>query len=170
AYASVGFGFAPDTVFGSSGAIGAGTQQKLIQTWGFRGAYTHNWDPYWNTSIYGSWSQIHWSSGAAALVCGGTVDGLTFVGTARTVAGLAGIGGLAAVCNPDYNIASLGIITRWTPVKNLTFSADLTWTGLDQKMFGTVVAPSATIGKPALVYELKDQQNVVLLLRAQRNW
>ena len=26
------------------------------------------------------------------------------------------------------------------------------------------------IGKPALVYELKDQDNVVLLLRAQRNW
>jgi hypothetical protein len=37
-------------------------------------------------------------------------------------------------------------------------------------MFGTVSAASATIGKPAAVYELKDQNNLVLLLRAQRNW
>ena len=37
-------------------------------------------------------------------------------------------------------------------------------------MAGTALAPSATIGKPALIYELKDQNTVLLLLRAQRNW
>lgn len=170
AYQSVGFSAAPDTVFGSGAVLGTGTQQKLIQTWGARGAYTHNWDPYWNTSIYGAYAAIHYGTDAAALVCGGVVDGLAFVGSFRATLGLAGIGGQAAICNPDANLAQAGIITRWTPVKNLTFSADLTWQHLDQKMFGTVVAPSATIGKPALVYELKDQDNVVLLLRAQRNW
>jgi hypothetical protein len=41
--------------------------------------------------------------------------------------------GLVGRCNPDFNIAQLGFITRWTPVKNLTFSGDLTWTRLDQK-------------------------------------
>jgi hypothetical protein len=64
----------------------------------------------------------------------------------------------------------LGGIIRWTPVKNLTFSADLTYSHLDQSMVGTVSAPSATIGKPAAVYELKDQDTLLLLLRAQRNW
>jgi hypothetical protein len=62
------------------------------------------------------------------------------------------------------------MITRWTPVKNLTFSADLAYTFIDQKYAGTVSAPSATIGKPVAVYELKDQGTATLLLRAQRNW
>jgi hypothetical protein len=30
--------------------------------------------------------------------------------------------------------------------------------------------PTWRIGKPAAVYELKDQDTVLLLLRAQRNW
>jgi hypothetical protein len=82
-------------------------------------------------------------------------------------------GGLAGVtgCNPDFAIGQVGVITRWTPVKNLTFSADLSWTHLDQKYAGTVaVAPSGVTAKPATVYELKDQDTLVLLLRAQRNW
>ena len=36
-------------------------------------------------------------------------------------------------CNPDYNIAQVGVITRWTPVKNLTFSAEVGAFFLDQK-------------------------------------
>jgi hypothetical protein len=172
AYQSVGFGFAPDSVY--AGALGGGgTQQKLISTWGMRGAYTHNWDPYWNTSIYGAWATVHYGGDAFTLVCatpgaGSVVDGVVI--GAGSFRGAMGAANGQLVCNPDYNVAQAGIITRWTPVKNLTFSADLTWQHLDQKMVGTIVAPSATIGKPALVYELKDQDNVLLLLRAQRNW
>jgi hypothetical protein len=44
AYQSIGFGIAPDSVFVNGG------QQQLITTYGLRGAYTHNWNPYWNTS------------------------------------------------------------------------------------------------------------------------
>ena len=65
------------------------------------------------------------------------------------------------------------MITRWTPVKNLTFSADLTYVMLDQKFAaGTTVAPAAsvTLAKPGAVYEVKDQNSLTLLLRAQRNW
>ena len=64
-----------------------------------------------------------------------------------------------------------GIITRWTPVKNLTFSGDFTWTHLDQKYSGTIAAPTlAAVAKPAAVYELKDQDSFNFLLRAQRNF
>jgi hypothetical protein len=56
------------------------------------------------------------------------------------------------------------------PGQGLTFAADLTWQHLDQNMVGTVVANSAAIGKPVAVYELKNQSNAVLLLRAQRNF
>jgi hypothetical protein len=160
AYQSVGFGIAPDSVFG------VGTDQQLVQTWGMRGGYTHNWNPYWNSSLYGAFAAVHYNDTAKTLLCG--VGGVG--GSFRVTTGLTGIGGVAATCNPDYNIGQLGFVTRWTPVTNLTFSADLTYTHLDQKMEGTVSAPSPTIAKPAAVYELKDQNTVLLLLRAQRNW
>jgi hypothetical protein len=42
---------------------------------------------------------------------------------------------------------------------------------LDQKYSGTVTLPAqAGVAKPAAVYELKDQNALTLLLRAQRNW
>jgi Porin subfamily len=160
AYQSVGFGIAPDSVFGN------GTSQSLVQTWGMRGAFNHNFDPYWSGAIYGAFASIHYDGLGQSLICG--VGGVG--GSFRVTTGLAGIGGAAAVCNPDYNIGQIGGIIRWTPVKNLTFSADLTYTHLDQKMQGTVAAPSGSVGKPAAVYELKDQDTLLLLLRAQRNW
>ncbi|NOJ50831.1 porin [Bradyrhizobium archetypum] len=148
AYQSVGFGFAPDTVFA------AGTQQQLTQTWGGRGAFNHNWDPNWSTSIYGAYAAVRYNSTAKGLICANATFAVATVIT----------------CNPDYNVAQAGIVTRWTPVKNLTFLADLTYTHLDQNFSGTVSVPSATIGKPAAAYELKDQNTLLLLLRAQRNW
>jgi hypothetical protein len=154
AYQSVGFANAPDTVYIT------GSSQETVKTWGFRGAYTHNWDPYWNTAVYGAYAQAQYGSLAKTALCG---VGGTFV-TGASQAGVTG-------CNPDFAIGQVGIITRWTPVKNLTFSADLNWTHLDQKYSGTVgYAGSGTTAKPAAVYELKDQDTLTLLLRAQRNW
>lgn len=76
-----------------------------------------------------------------------------------------------SVCKPDFNLAAVGTITRWTPVKNLTFSADVFATFLDQKYSGTITAPTvAAVAKPAGVYELKNQSAVSMLLRVQRNW
>jgi hypothetical protein len=155
AYQSIGFGIAPDTVFA------AGGEQQLVQTWGMRGGYTHNWNPYWNTSLYGAFAAIHYNDEAKSLICGPGGVGGSFQHT---------FGAGVTSCNPDYNIGQLGLITRWTPVKNLTFSADFTYTHLDQKMEGVVATSSGTTGKPAAVYELKDQNTVLLLLRAQRNW
>ena len=160
AYQSVGFGVASDTAFA------AGTQQQLTQTWGGRGAFNHNWDPHWSSALYGAYAAVMYNDTAKTLICG--VGGVG--GAIRGALNPVGSGTAITVCNPDYNIGQLGFITRWTPVKNLTFSGDVTWTHLDQMSQGTVSAPSANIGKPAAVYELKDQDTVVLLLRAQRNW
>ncbi|WP_342726160.1 porin [Bradyrhizobium sp. B097] len=160
AYQSVAFGIAPDSVFAT------GTQQQLVKTWGFRGAYVHNWNPYWNTSIYGAYAGIMYNDTAKVLICG--IGGVG--GSLRSALAPAGSGAAITTCNPDYNIAQIGTQTQWTPVKNLTFSADFTYTHLDQKAAGTVVAPSTPIGKPAALYELKDQNTVLLMLRAQRNW
>ena len=99
-----------------------------------RGGYTHNWNPYWNTSIYGAYAAVHYNDD-------GQEPDLRSWRRRRFVPTTFGAG--VTSCNPDYNIAQLGSITRWTPVKNLTFSADFTYTHLDQKMAGTVSAPSA---------------------------
>jgi len=154
AYQSVGFANAPDTVFVT------GSQQETVKTWGFRGAYTHNWNPNWNSALYGAYAQAQFGTLAKTTLCGASGAGGVF-------GGLAGVTG----CNPDFAIGQLGIVTRWTPVKNLTFSADLSWTHLDQKYSGTVaISPSATTAKPPAVYELKDQDSIAMILRAQRNW
>jgi hypothetical protein len=147
AYQSVGIAGVADTVYG------IGTEQESVKTWGFRGAYTHNWDPYWNSAIYGAYAQLRYGDAGAALVC----SNVLFV--------------LAGTCNPDFNIAQLGLITRWTPVKGLTFSADLNWTHLDQKHEGFFTLPAqSAIAKPAAVYEAKDQDTIALSVRAQRNF
>jgi hypothetical protein len=152
AYASVGAANAPDTVFVT------GSGQETVKTWGFRGAYTHNWDPYWNTAVYGAYGQAQFGSLAKGTLCG----------PAGVISGVAGV----TSCNPDFAIGQAGIITRWTPVKNLTFSADFTWTHLDQKYAGvvTTTAINGPAAKPAATYELKDQDTFTMLLRAQRNW
>jgi hypothetical protein len=63
----------------------------------------------------------------------------------------------------------LGVVTRWTPVKNLTFSAEVMWTALDQNFSGTAVL-AATAPKPTAAYEFKDQNTVTFNVRAQRNF
>ena len=151
AYQSIGFGMAPDAVFAT------GTGQQLISTWGMRGAFTHNWDPYWSTSLYGAYATVSYNTTAKNLVC----DSLGGFGAQHGI----------TRCNPDYSIGQIGLVQRWTPVKNLTFSADVTYTMLDQNMAGTITqAANVGIGKPGATYEFKDQNTWTMLLRAQRNW
>lgn len=153
-YQSVGLAGVSDSVF----VAGAG--QELTTTYGFNGAYTHNWNPQWNTAVYGAWAAVRYNNTAKSYICG------AFTATLALSSGVAG-------CNPDFNYGVVGVITRWTPVKNLTFSADLAYSMLDQKYASgsTVTLPvQASIAKPGATYELKDQNSLVLLLRAQRNW
>jgi hypothetical protein len=102
------------------------------------------------------------NSTAKTLICGAFINAFAPVGNA--------FGAAVTSCNPNYNIGQLGFITRWTPVKNLTFSADAVWTNIDIRSTGTVIAPSAAVGKPVALYELKDQNTWTFLLRAQRNF
>jgi hypothetical protein len=151
AYQSIGFAGVGDAVFGN------GTGLSTVQTWGMRGGFTHNWNPYWNSGVYGAYAQVHYGEQGSALICAG-------IAAAKLLTA-------GSTCNPDFNIAQVGLITRWTPVKNLTFSADVTYTHLDQKYQGFVNASAiSSTAKPATTYELKDQDTVSMLLRAQRNF
>jgi hypothetical protein len=171
-YQSVGFGATTDGVY-MPGALGTGGI-VLTQAWGIRGAFNHNWDAYWITSLFGSYSSVRYSGGSNDNINGlgtTTAKGAYCAAFAASHPGQAAIGNTTGnyTCNPDFNVAQLGTVTRWTPVKNLTFSAEVMWTHLDQKMAGSSVF-TATAPKPVALYAFKDQDTFQLELRAQRNF
>jgi hypothetical protein len=152
----------------------AGTGGIVLTTaWGIRGAFNHNWNPYWSSSLFGGYSQVRYDGGANDNLLGaGTTSakGAYCAAVAASHPGQTGVAGVGTYsCNPDFNVSQLGVITRWTPVKNLTFSGEVQWFHLDQKMSGSSVF-AATAPKPAALYEFKDQNTVLLQLRAQRNF
>ena len=171
-YQSVGFGATTDGVYlpgvGGTGGI------ALTSAWGLRGAFNHNWNPYWSTSLYGSYSAVKYDGGANDNLLGAgatTAKGAYCTAFAASHPGQALVGNAAGAytCNPDFNVSQLGVLTRWTPVKNLTFSGEVQWLHLDQKMSGSSTF-TATAPKPTALYEFKDQNTVFLQVRAQRNF
>ncbi|ANW01513.1 porin [Bradyrhizobium icense] len=157
AYQSVGFGQTTDGVYLPGFTDGI----KLVDAWGIRGAFNHNWDPYWSTSLWGSYGSVRYGGNAL------DITSAKGAWCAVYTAGKAVSGDYS--CNPDFNFAQVGLTTRWTPVKNLTFSAEVGAFFLDQKMTGAAVL-AATAPKPTTVYEFKDQSTVFLNVRAQRNF
>jgi hypothetical protein len=158
---SVGFGATSDGLWLPTAAGGDGTIH-LTTSWGVRGAFTHNWDPYWSTAIYGAYSSVSYDSVAKGMYCAAFAVSHPGKGAVASATG-------AYTCNPDFNVAQLGTITRWTPVKNLTFSGELQWVHLDQKMQGSSVFAAAA-PQPTSLYQFKDQDTILLQLRAQRNF
>jgi hypothetical protein len=155
AYESIGFGATTDGMWlpaanGGDGAI------HLTTAYGMRGAFNHNWDAHWSSSLFRSYSAVRYDNVAKTNIC------TNYTTPAKAVSA-------DFTCNPDFNVSQLGVITRWAPVKNLTFSAELMWFHLDQKFTGAATL-GATAPKPAAVYAFKDQDAISLQLRAQRNF
>jgi hypothetical protein len=155
-YQSVGFGATTDAVWLPTFNGGDGSLH-LTEAWGIRGAFNHNWDAIWSSSLFGSYSAVRYDSVAKTQIC-------TIYTAFR-----AAVHSADYSCNPDYNVAMLGVVTRWTPVKNLAFSAEALWFYLDQKFAGTAVL-TPTAPKPTATYEYRDQQTVSFNVRVQRNF
>ena len=149
-YQSIALGFVGDGVFGNGGSI------ETSSIWGVRGAFNHNWTPNWATSVFGSYTSVDWNGNATALICGAT----------RVTANVSYNG----VCNPDFNIAQIGTVTRWTPVKNLTFSGEVLYTYLDQRSTGTISGSASNTKLGGQTYELKDQGTFTGAVRVQRTF
>jgi hypothetical protein len=157
-YDTVGFGSTSDAVYLPVFAGGDG-RLHLTEAWGIRGAFNHNWDPYWSSSLFGSYSAVRYDNVAKATICAVYTPGKAVSAD--------------YVCNPDFNVSQLGLVTRWTPVKNLTFSVEGMWFHLDQKFQGTAaLTPAAP--KPGAAqgarYEFADQDVFSLNVRVQRNF
>ena len=103
AYQSLGFGATTDAVYLPVFAGGTG-DLKLTDAWGIRGAFNHNWDPYWSTSIFGSASFVHYNGANSGPGIGVAPDLTTAKGqycavymTGKAVSG-------DFVCNPDFAV------------------------------------------------------------------
>jgi hypothetical protein len=165
AYQSIGFGATTDAVYLPTLNGGTGNL-KLTETWGTSGAFNHNWDPYWSSSVFGAASWMHYDGSATDLTtakgqyCAAyiTSNKLTAANTSADFS-----------CNPDFAVYQVGVNTRWTPVKNLTFTGEVQYVRLDQNFTGTaLLTPSAP--KPTATYEYKDQNTVLVQFRVQRNF
>jgi hypothetical protein len=174
AFGSLGIGQVSDAVYlpaglaaGGSGLAGAGGtgDLKLTEGWGVRGAFNHNWDPYWSSSLFGGAAWVRYDGSATDITTAKGQWCASYIAGAKITAA----NSPTFSCNPDYMISTLGVITRWTPVKNLTFSGEVGWFHLDQKMGGiATLTPAAPM--PTSTYEFKNQDTVYLQLRAQRNF
>jgi Porin subfamily len=151
---SIGFGATTDGMYLPVAAGGDGSIH-LTTAYGVRGAFNHNWDPYWSSSLFGGMGWVRYDSTAAASYCAAYAVTVANTGTYS--------------CNPNYTISMLGAVTRWTPVKNLTFSAEAIWTHLATGFsgFATLGAGSPT---PTSTYTFAGQDTVSFNVRAQRNF
>ena len=152
---SIGFGATTDGVFKPVAAGGDGNIH-LTEAYGVRGAFNHNWDPYWSTSVWGGAGWVRYDGTATANLC--------------ALAGAVAAGqGVTYTCNPNFNVGMVGVVTRWTPVKNLTFSAEAGFIGLHQNFSGsaTFAAPAP---QPLQTWTFHDQSTAYLNVRVQRNF
>jgi Porin subfamily len=118
------------------------TGLQLTTGWGFRGAFNHNWDPLWSSSLFGGIAGLGYNQTAKTLYCNTYVfnAGVPIKGGGVTNGG--GTGGAfnpaISSCDPGFTISEIGMVTRWTPVKNLAFSAEVLYAYLKINMSGTI--------------------------------
>ncbi|WP_024520105.1 porin [Bradyrhizobium sp. Tv2a-2] len=173
AYQSVGFGATSDGVY-LPVANGGDGNIHLTTSWGVRGAFNHHWDPYWSTSLFAGYAALSYDGSANDNLGGAglsTAKGAYCSAFAASHPGQARVASASGnyTCNPDYEVSQVGLLTQWTPVKNLTFSAEVDWFHLYQHMSGSsVFTPSAP--QPTALYQFKDQNTVLGEVRVQRNF
>jgi hypothetical protein len=154
---TLGFGYVLDGVYGPGGSI----QQS--SSWEVSGYYEHYWAPAWRTSVFGSYSHISYGASGNALLAGAFASTARGFGTNSSAAGATSAGFLSGTSNNfDFAIAQIGTRTAWTPVQNLTLSAEFTYSRLDQELGGIYNLTSATgkLGGPVGVgvpYAIRDQ-------------
>jgi hypothetical protein len=152
---SYGFGATSDGVylpvaFGGDGAI------HLTESFGFRAGFNHNWDAYWSSGFFGAAGWVRYDGTAKAEYC--AAFGASHPGMSVTY-----------TCDPNFNAGMVGMVTRWTPIKNLTFSGEVLWFRLHQNFNGfSTFSPGAP--QPVQALSFHDQDTVAFDVRVQRNF
>jgi hypothetical protein len=153
---NMAFGYVLDGVYSGTNAIN-GTNIALSNSWEVSAFYEHYWNPAWRTSVFGNYSSISYGGGGSAAL----IQNLSTIGGIGPSSGhLAGAGGVGAVGGDmTFATAQVGTRTAWTPVKDLTFSAEFIYSRLIQNLNGTFVTTAGGVsGSPAgNVYTLGNQ-------------
>jgi Porin subfamily len=158
------FGAITDGVYsGGPGNSGVGgTQLQLTQGLGIRGAFNHNWNAEWSSSLFGGASKLSYNNTSKTIWCA------SYVASGSTL--LPG-----SSCDPGFTISEIGLTTRWTPVKNLTFSSEVLYAYLHTNMSGAVTGTASSAfpiqaGTAASPYVFGDRGTVSANFRVQRNF
>jgi len=183
---TIAIGAINDGVYGGwMTPLQAGVQ--LSRGWGFRGAFNHNWNPQWSSSLYGGIAQISYNQTTKDVWCaayGGTLaNGIalapnpaqpTFVANNAAFHPAIPVPGSGYTCDPGFTISQIGLTTRWTPVKNLTFSSDILYTYLKTNMTGIAAGTaSSTVpqpGGPLATWQYGNVGTLSVNFRVQRNF
>jgi hypothetical protein len=175
---TIAIGAVTDGVYGGwQTPLQAGVQ--LTRGLGFRGAFNHNWSPEWSSSLFGGWAKISYNDTAKALWCasyGGTnPDGTALVGMAVPSGHPATpVAGTGYTCDPGFTMSQIGLTTRWTPVKNLTFSSEVLYSYLKTNMTGiatgTTTSSFPVVGGSAATWQYGNVGTASVNLRVQRNF
>jgi hypothetical protein len=125
-------------------AYATGTGLELTKAYGFNGAFNHNWNRNWSSSVFGSYSHVDYNGNVTALWG----------------------------YNPDFNVSQLGVSTTWKPVKNLALIVEGTWAHIDQNRTGVVTGAAGTTlsniaSRPV---SFGDTDNFSGIFRVQRNF
>ncbi len=140
---TMGFGYVLDGVFGPGGQV----QQS--EAWQVSAFYEHYWNPAWRTSVFGNYSHISYGDEGNALLFSSLSAGRTS-NTGFLTPGTTG--------NFDLGLTQIGTRTAWTPVRNLTLSAQFTYSRLEQNLNGGW--SGAVPGRPAgTVLTLQNQNH-----------
>jgi hypothetical protein len=144
---SMAFGYVLDGIYSGTNSTNGGGIVKS-NAWDVSGYYEHYWNPAWRTSVFGSYSRITYGSSGDALLSamanGTSLSTGSFNGT--------NTGSWA------FAIAQVGTRTAWTPVQNLTISAEFIYSRLDTSLNGTWTSNTAYGGvKSGSTFQMKDQ-------------
>jgi hypothetical protein len=153
---TIGFGYVLDGVYNNGGQI------IQSEAWQVSAFYEHYWNPAWRTSIFGNYSHISYGDGNAAMLAafGGVgVTGGPGANNSTTTTTPARAGVFAGTGNFDLGLAQIGTRTAWTPVRNLTLSAQFTYSRLEQNLNGTytTAAGGMTGNAAGTVYQTSNQ-------------
>jgi hypothetical protein len=158
AYQSINFGYVYDAVYAAGGNL------ELTTSWGARAGFVHNWNPQWQSSLYGGYERFQYNANAKNIICNSSIAGVGAPAANTTLQSR-----LSGVCNPDYAIALVGSRTVWTPVRDFTIGAEVlasfhhSWNN-GQTYTGTV----ADAFKPLATYSIKDNAIVSGLVTVRR--
>jgi hypothetical protein len=146
---TLGFGYVLDGVFGN------GTNIVQSSAWQVSAYYEHFWNPSWRTSLFGNYSHISYGNAGDSLLFAAFGAGKLGYSTS---AGTSSAGTLNATGSFDLGMTQIGTRTAWTPVQNLTLSAEFVYSHLDQNLNGTYTSTASGVtGKAAQTYQLKNQ-------------